>query len=26
MIKRWHEPMQHWSRERGLELNVARTT
>ena len=20
MIKRWHEPMQHWSRERGLEF------
>ena len=20
MIKRWHEPMQQWSRERGLEL------
>ena len=21
MIKRWHEPMQHWSRERGLEFH-----
>ena len=20
MIKRWHEPMQQWARERGLEL------
>ena len=20
MIKRWHEPMQQWSRERGLEF------